>query len=428
MPSSITVATRTPDFDPAAGSTVNVGIDPSEALVPDVTKFMKETAFVSIMTPLGNPFDPTCIWGAPVCYWGLPATAKSEKIEQAALEANLPYATIYPGQRQPEDFSGVLVPTPTGVVIECLIGAVRWLNPLKRGVIFVDEMNGATRATQGAMLGFLQKRVIGDSALAPGIRILAAANPPKWSTSGFTLASPTANRMCHLQVHCPPVDEWIHHMISEEVKPQFDAASTEDLIRAKWGAVYSHVKALFVGYMKSRPQMLHIHPNIDSAQAGYCWPSTRTWKLAARIKATAEILGQAETVSHTMVEGCVGEGAAADFYIWARSADLPTPQEVLKMNWTPDRRRLDIAFAVLTSVTQYVLSIQDKKEATEVAIGAWRLYSNFIEASLGDMTVSAAHSLATRGLSRSTDLNIRSVADPVIRYLAENKLLKYVPQ
>src|ERR1044071_3476396 len=130
MPSPTTATS----FEPTAGSTMTIGIESDEAFVPHVPAVMKDTAYVAIMTPMGDPNDPNCVWGAPVCYWGLPATAKSDKIEQAALEANLHYATIYPGQRQPEDFSGVLVPAKDGgVTMECLIGAVRYLNSMGPG-------------------------------------------------------------------------------------------------------------------------------------------------------------------------------------------------------------------------------------------------------------------------------------------------------
>jgi hypothetical protein len=419
--------TNSPTFDPAAGSTVNVGIDRKEAFVPDVTAYMKETAVVAIMTPMGDPHDPKCIWGAPTCYWGLPATAKSDKIEQAALEANLAFATIYPGQRQPEDFAGVLVPNGQGgVSIECLLGAVRWLNSIGRGVIFLDEMNAATRATQGALLGFIQKRIIGDNQLLPGIRILAAANPPKWSTSGFTLASATSSRMCHLQVHCPPVRDWINFMISEDTTPQFDSQKTEEMIKDKWGSAYSHAKALVIGYMEHRRTTLHMHPDVNSPQAGYCWPNPRTWRLAARMKATADILGISEAISQLLIEGCVGEGAAFDFYTWVQNANLPKPEEVIRKGWSPDPRRLDIAFAVITSVTQFVSSIPDRTQAIPAAIGAWQLYQNFINANMGDMTVSAAQTLVHKKLSRSHDPAIRVVADPVVRWMANTNMLKYV--
>jgi hypothetical protein len=406
---------------------MNVGIETDEAFVPDVTSVMKETAYVAIMTPMGDPNNPACIWGAPVCYWGLPATAKSDKIEQAAMEANLHYATVYPGQRQPEDFSGVLVPAKEGgVTMECLIGAVRYLNTIGRGVIFLDEMNGATRATQGALLGFIQKRLVGDSPLAPGVRILAAANPPKWSTSGFTLASATANRFCHLQVKCPSKRDWINHMIGEETQVKFDSFLNEQTIKDKWASHYSHAKALILGYMEHRGVTLHQHPNLDAPQSGYCWASPRTWRLAMRMKATADILGVNESVTQLIIEGCVGEGPAFDFFTWARNANLPRPEDVVKNGWAPNQRRLDTAFAVLTSVTQYVTSLQNREEAIISAIGAWKLYQSFIDAQMGDIIVSSAQALVHKQLSRSHDPRLVPVAEPVMRWMHANNMLKHV--
>jgi hypothetical protein len=411
-------------FDVMAGTTVNAGID--DANVPDVTHHMKETAYVAIMTPMGNPFDERCIWGAPVVYWGLPAVAKSDRIEQAANEANLHYQTIYPGQRQPEDFAGVLVPSPTGYVIECMLSAVRTLNHLGRGVIFLDEINNATRATESAMLGFIQKRVVGDVPLAPGVRLIAAANPPKWSVNGFKMAPPTANRFCHLQVKCPPHRDWIHHMISEDIEVKFDAKGTEDIIRSRWGSVYAHVKSMFTGYMESVPQALHQEPPTDSEQSGYNWGSPRSWKLGARMMATSRILGYSDDITQLLLEGCVGEGLAFDFMTWVRNADLPTPEEVLSRGWRPDMRRLDVAFAVLTSVTQYVVTLPDQQSRHDAAIGAWNLFNSFVAAQMGDMVVSAAQTLVNKRLSRRDSPTIDAAASPVIRYLAQNKLLTYV--
>lgn len=429
MPSTTSPVNAVPSFDPAAGNTANTGIDEKDAFVPDVTHYMKEAASIAIMTPVGDPQDPSCVWGAPVCFWGLPATAKSDRIEQAAIEANLPYATIYPGQRQPEDFSGVIVPKEGGgVTIECLIGAVRYLNAIGRGVIFLDEMNEATRATQGALLGFIQKRLVGDEGLKPGIRILAAANPPEWSASGFRLSSPTANRMCHLQVKCPPVKDWVKFMISEESKPKFDSSFSEQVVREKWGQYYSHAKALFIGYMQSRQVTLHQHPHVDSKQSGFCWASPRTWRLAARMKATADIMDADPTLTQLLIEGCVGRGPAEDFFAWAQNANLPRPEDVVANGWKPDNRRLDVAYAVLASVTQYVTSISDRPAAIQAAVGAWKLLNNYIEARMGDITVPASSALVQKKLSMSHDPQLAVVAKPVIKWMTDNNMLKYAEQ
>jgi hypothetical protein len=412
-------------FDHSKGSTMHVGIE--DANVPDATNVMHVTAHVAIMTPMGDPFEPDCIWGAPVFYWGLPSTAKSDKVKQACIECMLPYAPIYPGQRQPEDFAGVLMPGLNGPTIECMLAAVRWLNPQGRGVIFLDEANNATRATEGAMLGFIQDRVVGDTRLAPGIRILAAANPPKWSTSGFHLSPATANRYCHLQVKPPPHRDWIAFMASERATPKFDAAKGEDIVRSRWSSTYAHAKAMLTGYHEYRQGMtLHMEPSTDHPQSGYNWPSHRTWRLAGRLKATADALGHSEAIGQLMIEGCVGEGAAFDMLTWLRNADLPRPEEVLEKGFQPNNHRMDVGYAVLTSVTEYVASIPDRQVAIDMAARAWSIFSNFIQADMGDVIVSGARTLLSKNLGRSVSPAIRIFADPVYRWMADNNITDYV--
>lgn len=413
------------EFDPKVGSTIDAGID--DAQVPDVTQYMKEAMYVSMMTPQGDPLDPNCIWGAPVVFWGLPSTAKSEGVDQAAIEASMLAETIYPGQRQPEDFAGVLVPYAQGVVIECMLGAVRKLNSIGRGVIFLDEINNASRATEGAMLGFIQKRIVADNPIAPGVRILAAANPPKWSANGFQMSPPTANRFCHLQIKCPPLDKYINHLMDEYAKPIFDARGTEDAIRANWGSVYGHEKAKLVGYLKSQPCSLHHEPEPDHPQSGFCWGSPRTWKMGIRMVATAKILGYGEELQQLLLEGCVGEGLAFDYQTWVRQSNLPTPEEVINTGWSPDQRRLDVAFAVLVSTTQYATSATDAQEAHRRAAGLWLLLQKFVAMHMGDMIISSAQALAKKNLSRkSGNQKVVEACDPVLTWMADNGMLHYV--
>ena len=45
---------------------------------------------------------------------------------------------------------------------------------------------------------------------------------------------------------------------------------------------------------------------------------------------------------------------------------------------------------------------------------------------MGDIIVSSAQTLVHKKLSRSHDDRIRAVADPVVRWMANNNMLKYV--
>lgn len=414
-------------FDPAVGSTVDVGLD-NGVKVPDATKFMKDTVFISLMTPMGDPNDPLCIWGAPSIYWGIPATAKSSRTRQAANEANLAYQLIFPANRQPEEFSGVLVPTKDGVVLECMLRAVHYLNKIGRGVIVLEECNNASKATESALLGFVQDRVAGDVTLSPGIRIISTANPPEYSVNGYQMSPATANRYCHFQVKSPPHRDVLNHVMSGGKNVRFDAKNTEELIKAKWANNYAHALSMWAGYMESCSGLsMHHEPPVDHPQSGFCWASSRSWETGMRMKATGEILGYSEEITNACVEGCIGEAIAFDFMTWVRNADLPLPADVLKNGWTPDFRRLDVAFAVLASVTAYVVNSPTREMAIDNAIGAWKLYGVFLQHNMGDMIVSAAVTLVNKNLSRKAgNAVLIETCDPVIAWMAKNKLLNYV--
>jgi hypothetical protein len=413
-------------FDPAVGSTMDVGIE--DASVPDVTLYMKEIALVSIMTPMGDPFDPYCVWGAPSCFWGLPSTAKSDMVEQAAEAAGLPYATIYPGQHQPEDFSGIFVPTQFGLQLECALDAIRYINPLGRGVVFLDELGEATRAVQGAMLGFIRKRVAAGIRLAPGVRIISAANPPNYSSSGFTLSHPMANRMPHFQVRCPPVDRWAHHVISGGTRDPINTQLLEDVLRQNWRAAFGYSQSMHVGYMKNRRTTLHMEPGINDPQGGYGWPSPRTWELSMRMYATARALEMSSIIQQLVIEGCVGGAAAGDFQVWIKDANLPDPVTVLSGGWTPDPRRLDVAFAVLASTTQFVLGLPQRDVAINSAAGLWRLYKSYIDQNMGDLTVSSAQTLVRKKLGRDDHEILKDASAPILRWMTQNNILRHAKE
>src|SRR5205823_11964182 len=56
----------------------------------------------------------------------------------------------------------------------------------------------APPAVQAAMLRIVLERVVGDLELPPGVRVVAAANPPEQAADGWDLAPPLANRLVHL--------------------------------------------------------------------------------------------------------------------------------------------------------------------------------------------------------------------------------------
>ena len=412
-----------------AEQNIITGLPITEATVPDVTDKFIETLKVATMTPLGNPHDDKCVWGLPTIYWGASGIAKTARINQVAESYGMELEAIFPGQKQPEDFSGFFVPDGNGNVrMECSLVGLRRLNEKGRGILFIDEASCATPATQGAMLGMVNDRIVADTKFSPGIRPILAANPPNLSAGGWSLEAPMANRMVHFQVRSPSPTEWIDWMTTEGVEEDLSAKNAEETIRKNWAGSYSHSKGLFVGFMNSRQNALHEQPLPTNPQAGYCWPSPRTWWMAARAKATVNALGIDDDISSLFVEGAVGEARTQEFLHWVNEADLPTPQEALDNNWDPDPNRLDITMAVTTSCTSYVTNIRDKDEKLEMAFKTWGLLDRLNKTGIADVCLPAARALvrakvASRG-HKHAGLQSRSKA--VLLEMADTGLLQYV--
>jgi hypothetical protein len=398
-------------------------------MVPDATEMFEKVVETSLMVPMGDPNDAQCTWGLPTIFWGLSGIAKSDRIRQAAAAADLPCEVIMPGQRQPEDFSGVLVPNGNGSVsIECLLQAIRILNKHGRGVLFVDEVSCATPATQGSMLGMVNDRQVGDVKMAPGIRILLAANPPKYAAGGWALEAPFSNRMAHFQVRCPSTMEWSEHMMSTGVKREVDLTLSENKLKSAWGPAMSYTFGTFCGFMHSRQKLLHDQPLPGNPQASYCWPSPRTWTWSARTLTTIRALGLDPTLEQLFIDSLVGSGAGAEFYTWMKENDLPRPEQVLIKGWEPDRSRIDVTLAVVASTISYVTGLRDLNEKQEAAALMWNFVQKVIDAGLSDIALPAAQTLVKAKLSTKEHKNsaLKKAASTPLTWLANHGLLIFV--
>ena len=138
----------------------------------------------ALFTPTGNGE-----WGLPMLAWSAPGMAKSAKIEDLAASCDLPCEVLSPGERGEGGFGVVPVPKygADGRTPETLsYPAPDWTERFKegRGIVFVDELTTAPPAVQPAMLGLVLRKRIGATVLPPGVRVIAAANPPEQAEIG----------------------------------------------------------------------------------------------------------------------------------------------------------------------------------------------------------------------------------------------------
>lgn len=318
----------------------------------------------------------------PAILWGPPGTGKSKTVEAIAKAFELECITVIASLREPTDFSGLplLVRFPAAIradrlekianafvawinvgkdkeeriskdeVIEALPELIRvigqpevrgarvdfappsWavrLSNLKKAVLFLDEISTARPAVQAALLRVVLDRCVGDMKLPDGIRIFAAANPAKDTPGCWDLNAPLANRFCHIEWRLDAKD-WCDGFLYNWPIPRFV------LVPEDWeNTNYDQTKTLVTAFIRSRPELLLQVPE-DEVQAGGAWPSGRSWEMAAKLHAAcAACAPQYDSIEARreleieLVQGCVGNGPALEFFTYVDKLNLIDPELLL---------------------------------------------------------------------------------------------------
>lgn len=377
---------------------------------------LEQLLSVALLVPMdGEPSNPTCRWGLPLMLEGSPGIGKSGRVQGAASAVGLETKTVYPATRQPEDFSGAPIPDGKGgISIECILPAVREMVRLERGVIFIDEVTCARPAVQGALLGFVYERVVGDTRLPGGVRILAAGNPASEAAGGWNLAPPMANRLAWLTVAHPDAREWANWLLRGPAKLTHIEDGEEQVIHG-WATAWAKMQGLGAAFIQANPDALYRFPDEGSAERHRAWPSPRTWEFALRAVATCHALGKSD-LQFEFVKACVGEGAATEWATWITDMDLPNPEDMLRHGWSPDRARVDVTIAALSSMVAYVKSHPAGDQRNTFAARAWDILNAAAEAGMADTIVVPSGILLSEGLTASggPTEEVRAAARPVV--------------
>lgn len=401
-----------------------------------VTKNLEELLSIAMLTPMDDPRSPTCRWGAPTLLWGPPGIGKTGRIENVGLSTGLDVGTVYLSTHQPEDISGVFVPDGKGgVMTVCTLPQVNMLIKAGKGILLLDELTCARPAMQGAGLGVVYERFIAGQRLPGRIRVLAAANPPEEAAGGWSLAPPMANRFLHFEVGCPSVDDWNTWLLTGESGGVLPMAESEQTVQEMWNEVWPKIRGLGAGFQrayrsiavgKSKMTTLYHLPPVGHADRSRAWASPRSWNVALRCIATATCLGRTDLVPE-LLAASVGPGYTAAWLEWVSKANLPDPKDVLENgNWTPDPRRLDISFAVISSVVTYALSKPPGDEQKKYAIMAWRVVNTCIANKLSDIALAPASALMKAGYHTRGGADVEAVCRDAIAHFGTTGLSNYV--
>lgn len=393
---------------------------------------VNEVVEVCLATPMDrypSKKNDDCLWGLPLCIEGEPGIAKTARMKQLGRVLSVKVRSLFAAQHPPEDFSGALIPDGKGDANQiCPLVQVRELIKEKRGIIHLDELNGAPPATQGALQSFIHERVAGDQPIPGRIRIVASQNPAEIATGGFQLSAPLANRFVHLTDPGPTARDWISWLMGNNTsRLQASMEQIEDQVCDMWPNLYPESQALFSGFMEANSTLLHQRPELSDPQSSKAWPSHRTWDYAIRAWTTARILEKNESIRDAIIEACVGPGAAAVFLEYMRETDIPKPMEVLNGTYKPDKDRIDIVMAAFAGAVAYVRQRPERKEKMELGVKAWNSLEQLFHIGLSDIVVPASEGLVLEKLGRaSQDPILTKAANTVLTLLAKSGVQSYV--
>ncbi|NLU65091.1 AAA domain-containing protein [Rhodococcus sp. HNM0563] len=324
----------------------------------------------------------------PVLLWGEPGIGKTAALTQLAEALDLPLTTVIASVHEPSDFSGLPVlgddPATQGVPMAPPDWAVR-LVEAGRGLLFLDELSTAPPAVQAALLRLVLERRIGALQLPPGVRIVAAANPPSSAADGWELSPPLANRFVHLN--------WTydHEVVVLGLGGTWPRATLPRLDPEKFSDAVTFGRRAVCELLAARPALVHQMPT-SQTRRGSAWPSPRSWDMTVRLIAFATATSSSKDVLSLLVRGSVGDGPGFELLAAIERMDLPDPETLLADPTSaelPDRG--DLRQAVLDAVVAAVRRQPEKSRWD----AAWAILVAAVETGPPDLVVVPATTLAT---------------------------------
>lgn len=229
------------------------------------------------------------------------------------------------------DVRGYMIPTKdedgrpiSQYTYPAILPTPKYLAEHPRGILFVDEFSQSDHLVQKGMSPLLLEGRIGDFPLPKGWWVITASNRMSDRAGVVKPLMHNINRQCIIEIR-PDLDAWV-----------------------AW-AQKNNIHPMGIAFAKSRPGTVFTD-EVPAEPKPFCTP--RSFVSAMRLM--QGMAGDSmdlpnDTVTQEMVQGDIGQGAAAEFFGFIKVADqLPTIEEILAnpaKAKVPRGERLDAAYA-----------------------------------------------------------------------------------
>jgi hypothetical protein len=329
--------------------------------------------------------------GVPAIMWSDPGGGKTARVDAYSRIRRLMCKRWLLSRCEPIDLKPRIYHEGKVVVvdppeIEALVEVAARKLGVVAAIVFFDELNRATRETEGAALDRIDNS-------PPGVAVIAAGNPPSRGQAARSLEAAAANRFCHLDVPTDAVAfsrAQVNGWPSDEADFPVPEKKTLDDCMGK-------ARMLVSTFIARQPGLLAKCPD-NPVQAGKAWPSPRTWEHARKLYAMGRAMGLETQDMIALVCGAIGDGAGVEFMAYCEYADLVDPEEWLAKPtaFLPDR--VDKVVAALSAVAHAVKSNLDDKRWR----AAWQIIEHVVSSGMMDAGMVAGDLLVN--MYRAKDL------------------------
>lgn len=219
-----------------------------------------------------------------IMIWGPAGVGKSQAVQEFSQEQGKTLYDVRLPLLDPVDLRGIGVPDLQNR--KCVWLPPEFIPTQPNSVLFLDEITAAPPSLQALAYQLTLDRQIGETKLPPDCQVVCAGNRVTDRGVAYTMPSPLANRLFHLEVQAD-LGSWRQWAYARGIDPRI------------------------ISFLTLRSEFLH---KMDAATAGQAWPSPRSWAFTHRMLHSG--LGASDL--GVAVAACIGVAATKEFIIHCR--------------------------------------------------------------------------------------------------------------